>query len=105
MRLSSSLKILTALFSLCADTALALDFSSELKAIITHNLNDPESARFRNVHASKTYDDVICGEVNWKNDLGGYVGYQPFWVDSKEKKSAIAPSASYEAWATALGCP
>ena len=43
-------------------------------------LSDPETARFRNVvvreQASGT--KAVCGEVNAKNKMGGYAGYEGF---------------------------
>lgn len=43
-------------------------------------LKDPESAQFRGVHARSGPENlpVTCGEVNSKNSLGGYVGFQRF---------------------------
>lgn len=38
-------------------------------------LIDPESARFRDV---RTVRDAVCGQVNAKNKLGGYVGFRSF---------------------------
>ena len=40
-------------------------------------LNDPESAQFRNLELA---GDAVCGEVNAKNGFGGYVGFQPFYA-------------------------
>jgi len=44
-------------------------------------LKDPSSAEFRNVTAHRYADmtaPVVCGEVNARNDFGGYTGMQPF---------------------------
>lgn len=43
-------------------------------------LKDPDSAQFRNVYFKRGKDGipVACGEVNSKNSLGGYGGYQKF---------------------------
>lgn len=38
-------------------------------------LNDPESAQFRDM---RVYTLSVCGEVNAKNAMGGYVGFQRF---------------------------
>lgn len=50
------------------------------KSAVRTILKDPESAQFRNVYFSRGLDDipVACGEVNSKNSLGGYTGYQRF---------------------------
>ncbi|HXX86623.1 MAG TPA: hypothetical protein VEN29_21915 [Casimicrobiaceae bacterium] len=49
------------------------------EAKIRQMLIDPESARFRNDFVSrKDGEPVVCGEINYKNSLGGYIGYQRF---------------------------
>ncbi len=59
-------------------------------------LKDPDSAQFRNQRG-------FCGEVNSKNLLGGYVGFQRFIAADKamvvmENDSALAPGAFADAW-------
>lgn len=39
-------------------------------------LIDPDSAKFRNVVDKG--DGIWCGEINGKNRMGAYSGYQPF---------------------------
>jgi len=40
---------------------------------------DPDSVRFRGDFVSrKGPKPVVCGEINYKNSLGGYVGYTQF---------------------------
>lgn len=41
------------------------------------SLFDPESAEFKDLVHSRTYD-AWCGQVNAKNRLGGYVGWKYF---------------------------
>jgi hypothetical protein len=49
------------------------------EAKIRETLIDPESAKFRNDFVSrKDGPPVVCGEINYKNTLGGYVGFQKF---------------------------
>jgi hypothetical protein len=49
------------------------------EARIRETLVDPESAKFRNDFLSrKEGAPVVCGELNYKNSLGGYVGFQRF---------------------------
>jgi hypothetical protein len=38
-------------------------------------MRDPESARFRNL---RRVGQTLCGEINAKNAMGGYVGYRHF---------------------------
>ena len=57
---------------------------AHIQATVVHDFFDPESARFRNIRAaditltSGTHIRRVCGEVNGKNQLGGYVGYSLF---------------------------
>lgn len=49
------------------------------KMMFSVMLKDAESARFRNVELVKTvFGTVICGEVNAKNGMGGYIGFTEF---------------------------
>ncbi|EPD35472.1 hypothetical protein EZI45_19130 [Delftia tsuruhatensis] len=46
-------------------------------------LKDPDSAQFRNERlvrkAGFTLEGtILCGEVNAKNEMGGFAGYKPF---------------------------
>ena len=47
------------------------------------NLNDPESAQIRDVKISKV-TGWICGQINSKNKMGGYVGFKAFRISDKE---------------------
>ena len=57
---------------------------AQIQSAVTYDFFDAESARFRNVRAiDVTLADGsvvrrVCGEVNGKNRMGGYVGYQMF---------------------------
>jgi len=46
---------------------------------VKQRLFDEGSAQFRNVRANFA-GDAVCGEVNAKNKMGGYVGYRQFIV-------------------------
>ena len=57
---------------------------NQVQETVKYGLIDPDSASFRNVRAidmkladGTTYKSV-CGEVNSKNRMGGYVGFTPF---------------------------
>jgi hypothetical protein len=45
---------------------------------VKQKLIDPSSAEFRNVRPTSAWG--ICGEVNAKNRMGGYVGFRYFKV-------------------------
>lgn len=46
------------------------------KASVENILTDPFSAKFKNVESFA--DGVVCGQVNAKNKMGGYVGFKDF---------------------------
>lgn len=47
---------------------------------------DPIAVQIRKLHVSTTHPDSICGEVNAKNKMGGYVGFKPFRYITERKK-------------------
>lgn len=52
-----------------------------LLELVRNELNDPESAQFRSLRLYSEWtltESVLCGEVNAKNRMGGYVGYRHF---------------------------
>jgi hypothetical protein len=60
-------------------------FIENAKNTLIESLNDPESAKLRKL---MYFDDkannmkVLCGEINAKNRMGGYVGYEKFFIAS-----------------------
>lgn len=64
--------------------ALSQAQQADVKTTMAYNLFDPSSAQFRNLRAADvTLSDGrtvrrVCGEINGKNQLGGYAGFQPF---------------------------
>ncbi len=55
---------------------------SQAHAIAAYDLFDPSSAQFRGdrMYKLSSGDYVVCGEMNGKNQLGGYVGFTPYYV-------------------------
>lgn len=56
---------------------------SPLLSQVSATLSDPDSAQFRDLKLYTTglpHQSALCGEVNAKNRLGGYVGFRPFKV-------------------------
>lgn len=47
--------------------------------VVAAKLIDPQSVQFRNIKGSERAE-MVCGELNSKNSLGGYVGFQRFMV-------------------------
>lgn len=66
------------LFTLIATALLAGCGYEEAKTAIKKQLNDPDSAKFSDIVDGATKGDV-CGMVNAKNRMGGYVGATPFF--------------------------
>lgn len=52
---------------------------NEVKAAVATQMFDPGSATFQALSVKVT-DFAYCGEVNSKNRMGGYVGYQRFFA-------------------------
>lgn len=80
----------------------AVELTEQQIEVLTKNLNDPDSARFRNLRKSPIADFVVCGEINWVTPQGGLGGYKKFWIDD-EGKGGIDPEPGY-AWARMVGC-
>lgn len=51
----------------------------QAKEKVSRQLIDPSSAQFRGLQYK---GGNVCGEINGKNKLGAYVGFQRFVVDS-----------------------
>lgn len=60
-------------------------FIDNARNTLIDSLNDPDSAKIRKL---MYFDDklnkikVLCGEINAKNRMGGYVGYEKFFISS-----------------------
>lgn len=56
--------------------------------IVKFSMNDPDSAVFRKLFLN-TYrgTKMMCGEVNGRNRMGGYVGYTRFYVNLDDDMS------------------
>lgn len=53
------------------------------KRLIADRMRDPEATRFKNEFSSfqtKQGDYIVCGTLNGKNAMGGYVGYKQFYA-------------------------
>ena len=56
---------------------------AEAKRLAADKMRDPEAARFKSeytAYRSSAGDTIVCGTMNGKNAMGGYVGYKPFWI-------------------------
>lgn len=58
--------------------------------LIKHSdLIDPNSATFRNITYNDFFNKNWCGEINAKNRMGGYTGWQEFTVSKIDGKFRI----------------
>lgn len=70
------LSILLALTGCDIGAAIGVGPEAEAKKAVAASLTDPASVQFQEV---KSYNqNVVCGEYNAKNRMGGYVGFKPF---------------------------
>jgi hypothetical protein len=58
--------------------AKAAEPENAARAMLSRTLKDPTSILLRSVYRR---GDVLCGMVNGKNSLGGYVGFAPFFIE------------------------
>lgn len=50
---------------------------AKVKQDILDSMKDPDSTKFRNITTSED-GSFVCGEVNSKNSMGGYMGFKKF---------------------------
>jgi hypothetical protein len=84
--------------------------SAKAAELVKAQLKDPDSARFRNVRTvpfmgiGSQVGDVFCGEVNARNSMGGYTGFESFAANlaarqDVQKVFIVEPSdASAKVW-------
>jgi hypothetical protein len=84
--------VATALFLTACDNA-AVAVISRAHEAATQTLVDPESARFRNDYVDAA--GGVCGEVNAKNRMGGYVGFTPYIWNSQHGVSVLPTASPY----------
>lgn len=61
------------------------------KTLVSERMRDPEATRFKNgfsAYQTKRGDYIVCGTVNAKNAMGGYVGYKQFYVRIRNNEIA-----------------
>lgn len=66
------------------------------KSAIKLKLKDPSSAKFRNIYFQDSFQNIpmTCGEVNSKNSLGAYTGFQKFLSSGTPELSALENEVS-----------
>ena len=56
---------------------------SEAKRLAADKMRDPEATKFKpeyKAFETNKGDTIVCGTLNGKNAMGGYVGYKPFYI-------------------------
>ena len=83
-----------------ADRIKAFDVEKS-KQLVADELSDPDSAKFRKMYISQFVNPNngkitlwLCGELNAKNKMGGYVGYRQFLAF--DDMAQINPAAENE---------
>ncbi len=52
--------------------------ANQIVSAVADHFADPVATQIRRLRPSEKYEGTICGEVNTKNQYGGYVGFKPF---------------------------
>lgn len=81
----------TSLIALAVVLTLGACTNHEAKKAVKQLLNDPDSAQFRDITPGKE-EKSVCGFVNAKNRMGGYVGDSPFFYQGLSQTVGIANS-------------
>jgi hypothetical protein len=69
-----------------------------VQAMISHDHRDPSATQSRDVVVKRASESgrYVCGEVNQKNALGGYVGFRKFIASGKiSSEGTFSPKATY----------
>lgn len=84
----------------------AKKLTSTLRQALKDTLTDEDSAKFRNEYLSMSEIDgsteiALCGEVNSKNQFGGYAGFQQYIVTTSDgviRNTPAVPTATQYLW-------
>lgn len=67
---------------LATSATLISGCSNPAEEAVRNQLIDPESAMFREIKACTGDSSITMGEVNGKNRMGAYTGFEPFFYES-----------------------
>lgn len=71
----------------CSDSAV-----ERAKSSLAGEMFDPSSVQFRDLEAFNQGSSVfVCGKVNAKNRMGGYVGFRGFVYDDRSGETTFEP--------------
>lgn len=89
-----------------ADGSVDAATAKQIVEWLDRDLRDPLSTQLRKVRQSPE-PNFLCGELNQKNEFGGYVGFRPFWVDTTRKEGQTQTADNEEMfnhWYPETGC-
>jgi hypothetical protein len=69
----------------------------DAKNSVAHDLLDPASAQFRDLRRCDKPNGVE-GEVNSKNEMGGYTGFRPFTYVEGIGSAVLSPNVDFAFW-------
>jgi hypothetical protein len=76
------------------NVASAIPDDADFRLAVDNQLSDPRSAQFEDVEVGS---NAICGEINAKNQFGGYTGFKAFVFERKTKRLWVEDSADADA--------
>ncbi len=82
------------MFFIVAILVVGCSKQSSLEKEVAAKMFDPSSVEFREISITKSKPIALCGEINAKNQFGGYVGYKRFYYVSGSL--SISPEAPDE---------
>ncbi len=87
-----------ALLSACVNTIEAVTTPTNdpgvkrlAETLVAERMRDPEATRFKpqySAYQTQQGDYIVCGTLNAKNAMGGYVGYKPYYVRIRNNQIA-----------------
>lgn len=71
-----------------------------VKNVAREGAFDPDAFKFKTMSVNKSgFTIVVCGEMNGKNQLGAYTGYQPFVFNApKRGELNMVTPQEYQGW-------
>lgn len=77
---------------LCLFAAGLAGCNSKVEEAVKHDLIDGDSAQFRDIQRCTGDRNIYRGEVNAKNRMGAYTGFEPFFYNGISVAFASSPS-------------
>jgi hypothetical protein len=80
-------------FTAMGKTDSTAAFVQQAKADVANGSTDPGTVQFRKLFlATFGSKPVLCGEINAKNQFGGYVGFRLFYYSVDESVREVQPA-------------